>query len=364
MRLSRFVSISAVAALALSLAACGSDQAVDNGSDKKDAETTSTWSGTLAGAGASSQEAAMQAWTASFQSNNSGANVTYDPVGSGAGLKQMGSGKVSFAGSDSVMKDEEREAIEKTCGSPALHLPVYISPIAIVFNLEGVDEINMDPDTIAKVFRGEINKWNDPAIAKQNPDVKLPDTQITPVHRSDESGTTDNFTDYLHAAAPEAWPDEHGKAWPLEGGEAGDKTQGMIDTVKKADGTIGYADASQAGDLGTVKLKAGDDYVAYSEEAAAKSAEIAKQMEGLDENDHALQIDRVPKDADAYPLILISYEVVCSKYSDADTGKGVKAFMTFLASDEGQKLGHEHAGSAPLSPALAEKVQAAIDSIK
>lgn len=362
MRLTRIVSIGAAAALALSLSACGSDQAV-KGSDSKDTKAEA-FSGKIAGSGASSQEQAQKAWVASFQSKNPKAEILYDPVGSGTGLKQMGAGKVSFAGSDAIMEDAERKAIEGKCGSPAIHLPAYISPIAVVFNLKGVKNVNMDPATIAKIFRGTITKWNDPEIAKQNPDAKLPDTKITPVHRSDESGTTDNFTQYLHAAAPDVWTDKPDKGWPLQGGESGDKTQGVIDTVKKAQGTIGYADASQVGDLGTVKLKAGDTYVAYSEESAAKSAEIAKQHPGFKPNDLALDIDRVPKDPTAYPLILISYEVVCTKYSDAQTAKGVKAYMNYITSAEGQKVAKENAGSAPLSKSLTEKVHKAIESIK
>ena len=184
-------------------------------------------------------------------------------------------GATAWAGSDAALADNEVEQSKSVCASgTAFDIPVYISPIAVVFNLQGVSgkgkTLNMDAETIAKIFDGKITKWNDDAIKKQNPKVGLPDLDITVVHRSDKSGTTKNFLSYVKDAAGDAWSYDLGENWPNEVGQGAKGTSGVISTVQQADGTIGYADASQAGDLGTVAVKVGDDYVPFSAEAAAK----------------------------------------------------------------------------------------------
>ncbi|OKL54265.1 phosphate ABC transporter substrate-binding protein PstS [Bowdeniella nasicola] len=368
----RFTAITAASFLALSLAACGSDEAVKSpSSDAKtdsDAKTSESSgaaiSGSIAGAGASSQESAMKAWVAEFQGKNSGATIAYDPVGSGAGIEQFIGEKVQWAGSDAALEGDEVAAAEKRCGAPALNLPMYISPVAVIFNLEGVKDLNLKAETIAKIFSGDITKWNDPAIAADNPDVQLPDLAITPVHRADKSGTTENFTDYLHAAAPEAWPHEPDKSWPISGGESGDKTAGLVDVVNRSQGAIGYADASQAGSLGTVALETAEGFVKFSAKTAAAAVDKAKPAEGASDTNLPLVLDRKPESKEAYPLVLVTYEIACSTYKNADEGNLVKAFLKYVASDEGQKAAANAAGSAPLSAEMSAKVTAAIDSIK
>ena len=182
--------------------------------------------------------------------------------GSGAGRKAFLDGRRQFAGSDAYLDDEEWSR-PRSCGPDgAMDIPVYISPIAVAFNLEGITELNMDAETIAKVFRGEIAKWNDPAIAAQNPGVELPDTAITVVHRSDDSGTTENFTEYLAAAAGEVWTDKAPATGPPA---AGRERQGHLRRGQdrhRHPGAITYADASAVGGkLGTVKVKVGNEYV-------------------------------------------------------------------------------------------------------
>ena len=172
---------------ALGLTACGqannTSDSSNNGSDNGDAKQVS---GTLSGAGASSQESAIGAWTAGLKETQKDLNVQYNPAGSGAGRKAFLSGQASFAGSDASLKEEELADAEKMCGPEgAINIPAYISPIAIVVNLEGVDKINLDAETLAKIFAEKITTWNDPAIAALNEGVDLPDTKIIPVHRAD-----------------------------------------------------------------------------------------------------------------------------------------------------------------------------------
>ncbi|HLP22859.1 MAG TPA: phosphate ABC transporter substrate-binding protein PstS [Microbacteriaceae bacterium] len=308
-------------------------------------------SGTLNGAGSSAQGSAQEAWIAAFQGTSSGLTVNYDPSGSGAGRKAFISGGVQFAGSDSALSDDELTGTFAMCatGTSAINIPVYNSPIAVVFNVEGVDDLNLDAETVAKVFSGAITQWNDPAIVALNPGAKLPAATITAVHRSDDSGTTKNFTDYLSKAAPEAWTSKPDGKWPLEGGEGANGTSGLIDTVTNGSNTIGYADLSKAGKLGIAKLKVGDAFVAPSAEAAAAALAGSEKVSGRADNDLTFKINRTTTDSKAYPLVLVSYLIVCQQYADAEVGKLVNAYASFLVSSTGQLIAAGAAGSAPLT---------------
>jgi phosphate transport system substrate-binding protein len=369
----RSSAILGASVLVMSLAACGSDDSASSDSSSpasgtesaSEESTAEQLSGSLAGAGATSQEAAMEAWKAGYAALQPDVTLSYDAVGSGAGIKQFTDGQVVWAGSDAPLEDDDIAAAESRCGASAWDLPVYISPVAVIFNLDGVASLNLDAKTIAGIFNGTITKWNDAAIAATNPDATLPDLAITPVHRSDDSGTTENFTDYLHQAAPDVWADEAAKAWPISGGESANGTSGVVQAVTAGQGAIGYADASQAGSLGTAALEtSGGDFVSFSNETAANAADSATTIEGRDANDIALAVNRVPDDADSYPLVLISYSIVCSTYEDANEAELVKSFVGYQVSEEGQEQASQAAGSAPLSDTLREKVQTALDAIK
>jgi phosphate transport system substrate-binding protein len=312
-------------------------------------------------------DAAQQAWIAEFQNANPDVTIDYDPSGSGAGRDTFLEGASGYAGSDRAFNDEEIAAGGFAGCAPdstIIQLPLYISPIAVIFNLEGVDSLNLDPATIAGIFAGEITNWNDPAIAATNEGVELPDLAITPVHRSDDSGTTENFTEYLGAAAPEVWTYEADGVWPFEGGEAAQGTSGVVDAVTNGTGTIGYADASRAGDLGTVAVQVGDEFVEYSPEAAAAIVDASPLAEGRDAGDLAIEIDRTSEEAGVYPIVLVSYLIACQEYAEPENVELVKAYLSYIASTEGQDVAAENAGSAPISDSLREQVVAAIDSIQ
>ncbi|WP_456695800.1 phosphate ABC transporter substrate-binding protein PstS [Aeromicrobium sp. P5_D10] len=358
----RIAAPAALIALTLGLGACGAANESSDGDDTapKSGETVS---GTLNGAGASSQEAAVAAWKAAFQTANPDATVNYDPVGSGGGREQFIAGGVSFAGTDSYLEDEEVTAAAAKCGSDIVQVPVYVSPIAVIYNLEGVDELNLAPKTIGAIFEGKITKWNDPAIVADNPDAKLPDSNITAVHRSDDSGTTKNFTDYLDQASDGGWTQGVVETWPIKSGEAAEGTSGVVSAVKGGKGTIGYADESQAGELGKANVKVGDEFTSPTPEAAAKVLDTAAPVEGRSATDIAVDIDRKTTEAGVYPIVLVSYQVACQTYKDKATGELVKSWLTYVASSEGQEVAASSAGSAPLSGDFATKVQAAIDTI-
>ncbi len=323
------------------------------------------YSGTLVGAGSSAQQAAMQGWTAGYASLQPEVTVNYDPVGSGGGREQFLAGGTDFAGSDAFLDEEELEQAERRCGPEGIfELPNYIAPIAVVYNVAGLDELNLSPGTLARIFDQQITRWDDPAIAADNPDVRLPDLAITPVNRSDESGTTENFVDYLFQAAGEVWPHEVDGNWPVPGGEAAQGNSGVVAAVGAGNGTIGYADLSQAGDLGVARVRVGDEYVAPTAEAAAAVVENSELIEGRGEQDFAIEVNRDTSGSGEYPIVLISYHIGCLSYDDPQTAELLRAFMTYVLSEEGQEAAALVAGSAPISDGLRDQALAAIDAVR
>jgi phosphate transport system substrate-binding protein len=358
-RLGSAIAIATAAVLALS--SCAANEMAQSS-----ANGDGTLAGTLNGSGASSQGSASDAWIASFQTEHPDVTINYSPDGSGAGRKAFISGGVQYAGSDSALSDKELGGTFAGCapGSSAIDLPVYISPIAVIFNIEGVTELNLDAATIARIFKGEITKWNDQKIAALNPDAKLPDASITAVHRSDDSGTTKNFTDYLAQVAPEVWDSEPADTFPFKTGEAAQGTSGVVDAVTNGVNTIGYADASRAGKLGVAALKVGDGFVHFSAKAAAAVVAGSPLVENRDKNDIAIKLDRKTTDQSHYPLVLVSYLIACQEYKDPQTAKLVKAYINHVSSATGQAEAATSAGSAPISSDLAVRIAMAVKSIK
>jgi phosphate transport system substrate-binding protein len=363
----RIAAPAAMLALALGLSACGAgneDSSSDSNGGGDTPSSDTKVSGTLNGAGATSQEAAIAAWKKGFQTANDDVTVNYDPSGSGGGREQFIAGGVQFAGTDSYLEDEEVKAATEKCGSDIVEVPVYVSPIAVIYNLDGVDDLNLSANTIGQIFEGKITKWNDAAIKADNPDADLPDSDITPVHRSDDSGTTKNFTDYLDKASEGGWTKGAVETWPVKGGEGASGTSGVVAAVQGGSGSIGYADESQAGELGKVKVKVGTEYTEPTPEAAAKVLDTAAPVEGRAATDLAVDIDRKTAESGVYPIVLVSYQVVCQTQKDAAAADLVKGWLNYVAGPEGQTAAAESAGSAALSDTFSEKVLAAIETIK
>ncbi|MDN6554521.1 MAG: phosphate ABC transporter substrate-binding protein PstS [Bifidobacterium mongoliense] len=366
-------SIAAVCGITMlaGFAACGDNTAATNGSDAGATQKgAAKISGEFQGAGASSQQTAVEAWIASYTQQNPDAKISYNPTGSGAGVTTFLTGATAWAGSDASLSADEVKQSASVCASGnAFDVPVYISPIAIVFNLKGVSgkdkHVNMDGSTIAKIFDGKITKWNDPAIAEQNPKATLPDTPITVVHRSDKSGTTKNFLSYVKDVAGSDWNYEVGENWPNQIGQGGKGTDGVINTVSQADGTIGYADASKAGELGTVAVKVGEDYVPYSAEAAAKVVDASPvDADATGENRVVIALNHKIDSGNAYPVVLVSYDVACPAYKDAKTGEFVKSWLNYVVSKAGEQAAADASGSRPMSDSLRQKVVKSIEAIK
>jgi phosphate transport system substrate-binding protein len=360
----RAAALTAALAGTLALAACGASN--EGGSDNASASGSSAaqLSGDLVGAGSSAQQAAMQAWQAGFNSEQPDVTFSYDPVGSGGGREQFLAGGTDFAGSDSAMTDEELTSAADRCGtSGVFELPNYISAIAVVYNLDGVKDLNLTPATLAGIFSGSITTWNDPAIAADNPKATLPSTAITPVHRGDKSGTTKNFTDYLAKAAGDVWTAGAVEEWPTGGGESANQTSGMVAAVKAGAGSIGYADESQAADLGIAKVKVGDQFVAPSAKGAAAVVANSDRVAGRSDHDLAVSVNRTTTSADEYPIVLVSYHIGCVEYDDQATADAVKAFESYVISKDGQDAAAKNAGSSPITDDARTAAQTVVDAI-
>lgn len=366
-----------VAALAatLALGACAANEPGNtpsqdsSGTPNQGASETpsAALSGTLNGMGSSAQSAAQNVWAAEFQNAHSGVTVNYDPQGSGAGRTAFAGGGVAFAGSDAPMSADGIDGDLPLCvdGAGPVNLPVYISPIAIAYNLPEVPDLVLDADSLALIFSGEITRWNDDRLAALNADAELPDLPVIVVRRADDSGTTQNFTEYLEANAPGTWSEPSSQTFPFPIGDAAKGTSGVADAARAATGSITYIDLSGASGLQTAALQIGDGVSQISAEGAA--AVVAKSPTadtGLNaEKDLAIDIDRTVTDEGSWPLLLVSYLVVCEQYADADLGELVSGYVAHIASAPAQIAAGEAAGSAPLDADLAARVLAVAEAI-
>ncbi|MEO5983090.1 MAG: phosphate ABC transporter substrate-binding protein PstS [Pedococcus sp.] len=371
MKIQRFGLLASVAVVgSLVLTACGSDNnsgadtaaGGSSGSSSSDCPT-----GTLNAEGSSAQKNAIEEAIAGFQETCPAATVNYNPTGSGAGIKQFLAGQVDFAGSDSALKTVEKDGkieadeAEKFCGSPAWNLPMVTGPIAVAYNLKGVDKLVLTPEVIADIFNGKVTTWDDAAIAKINSGATLPSEPIKVFFRSDESGTTENFTKYLNAAAASAWTAEPAKSWTGKG-EGKEKSAGVAGAVQSTEGGITYAEWSYAKDnkLGIAQVDNGAGAVELNGETVGKAIATA-QADG-EGNDLRLKLDYATKEPGAYPINLVTYEIVCSKGKDAAKATLTKAFLKNFASEQTQ-ASLEEIGYAPLPDEVRTKVDAAIDAL-
>ena len=377
MKISRIGSATGLAVVtALALTACGSASNTDAtnsaaGGGTSSSADSSTGSGTaaadrgcftgsLSAEGSTAQQNAITQAISSYQSKCTGAKISYNGTGSGAGITKFIAKQVDFAGSDSALNPDKGEPAKAkaACNSTALDIPMVTGPIAVAFNVKGVDKLNLTPQLIAKIFAGKITAWNDPAIQAANKGVQLPSTKISVFFRSDSSGTTDNFTHYLNTVDPADWPQAHDKSWKGSVGQGKAKTAGVASAVKSTDGGIGYIEWGYA--IQNKLDMASVNGVALTADSAGKAVESAKIV-GTG-NDLSLKIDYQTRTAGAYPIVLVTYEVVCSKYADATKANNVKAFLSYMASSEFQQQ-LTQVGAAPLPASIQQKVLASIDSI-
>ena len=347
---------------ALALAACGSDGG-SSASSASGSSNANCVSGSIKASGSSAQKNAMAEWINAYQKACNGATIDYQANGSGAGIKDFINKQTAFAGSDSALKEQDKTDADARCATgPAIDIPMVGGAIVLAYNVSGVDKLVLTPDLISGIYTGTITKWNDPKIVAANPGVTLPDASIAAFHRSDSSGTTDNFTKYLSATAASTWTYPHAKDWPaaITAGQGAKGSDGVTSSVKSTPNSIGYMELSFAQDAKTPTAwvdNGGGAVEATSANAATTIAGASVKGTG---NDLALSIDY--KVTTGYPIVLVTYQITCEKGLDATLVPLTKSFLTYTSSDEGQgKLGP--AGYVPITGDLLTKVRTAVASI-
>ncbi|MGW7363798.1 phosphate ABC transporter substrate-binding protein PstS [Streptomyces sp. NPDC054841] len=320
--------------------------------------------GKVPGSGSTAQKNAMEHWIKEYQRACPSVRIAYNALGSGAGVAQFMRQATAFGGTDGALKPADVELSRDACpGGKAIDLPMTGGPIAIGYNLNGVDDLVLDARTLAKIFDSEITNWADPAIRKLNPGVELPDLTIQAVHRADDSGTTQNLNAYLSGAAPREWPYPKEKAWQGKGGHSATGSDGVANSVRNTEGTIGYFELSFATGLKipTVRIATGASRpVAATPETA--SAGIASAEVVGKNNDLALKLNYATRAEGAYPIVLVTYEIVCDVGNQPETLPALKSFLAYTASEEGQKIlpGIHY---APLPDNVAARVRKVIGTL-
>ncbi len=320
----------------------------------------------LRASGATAQAKAMDHFIYVFEEGCPAQTLNYAANGSDSGVSEFASDKTDFAGSDGPLDQAQSDAARQRCGSPAWHLPVVFAPIAIVYNVKGLGSLNLDGATAAKIFNGTVTVWHDPAIGALNPGATLPADPIHVVFRNGDSWTTNNFQQYLDATSNGAWGKGAGRTFNGGIGSGAKGNDGTAAAVQATASSIGYTawSTAQAKTLATVKIvtSAGPDAVRISIDSLAKTvsgATISGQGNNLVLD--PLSFDK-PSQPGSYPLVLETYEIVCSKYPDPAVGTAVKAFLESVIGP-GQK-GLEDNGNVPLPDALKSKLSTAVNAIE
>ncbi|MFI7547799.1 phosphate ABC transporter substrate-binding protein PstS [Actinoplanes sp. NPDC049599] len=315
--------------------------------------------GTVRAQGSSAQTNVVNTWIRDYQVACPDATVAYESTGSTAGLTAFAAGTGDFAGTDSPLTAAQQAAAGTRCGGPVVHLPMVIGPIALAYNVAGVGDLRLAPATVAGIFAGRVTRWDDPAVAADNPGAVLPSTPIRPVHRADSSGTTANFTAFLAATAGAGWPFGTGGTWDAPGGTGRRGSNGVASTVARTDGAIGYVEASYARfhDLAVARVRNGaGEFATLTDEAAGRTV-AAAGVTGAG-GDLRLAVDHRTAVAGAYPIVLVTYEVVCR----AGTPPLLRAFLAYTAGPRGQAAA-ARLGYAPLPEQLRARVAAAVGGL-
>ena len=351
--------VAVLATLSLVAAACGSDNNKSTSSSSATTVSVACSPGTITGAGSTFVSTIAQQWIKDFQAKCAGATVNYQSVGSGAGIQQFTAGTVDFGATDALMKPEEEQAAVAK-GGAVLTIPWSSGGIAIEYNLSGVSDLKLTPETLAGIFAGKIKTWNDAALKADNAGVSLPPTGIQVIHRSDGSGTTAAFTSYLTAVAPTIWTAGAAKDVPWPTGQGAKGSEGVTAAVKQTAGAIGYSEVSFPKNTGLGIASVKNPYGAFVKPEAKNVA--AALAEAQTPPDLKIKPNYKPTAADAYAISTPTFVLVFQKPADAAKGKVLKDFLLY-AVGPGQASA-DVLYYAPLPSALQQKATAAVDSIQ
>jgi phosphate transport system substrate-binding protein len=359
-RRASMVAAGLLAVLALAATACGSSSKSSTGTTggTSSGYDYSSLSGTLNGSGSTFQKDFDEAAIQGFSDVASGVTVNYGGGGSGKGKEDLAGNIVQWAGTDSLIKPE---TVSSYKGGTVLYFPTVAAPITVSYNLSSVKSLKLSADTLGGIFSAKITKWNDPAIATDNPGVTLPSTAITVVHRSDGSGTTNQFTHYLTLAATKtAWALGTGDTvnWPTST-KAGNGNSGVAQAIQGTTGSIGYVDFSTAVasklTYASIKNSSGS-FVPPSTDGASAAVATATV------NANLTYVALNASGADAYPITAATYVIVYQKQTDATTGKALQGWLHYLLT-EGQGLANA-SNYAKLPTDLDQKALAQIDTMQ
>ncbi len=319
----------------------------------------------LTAEGSTAQENAITVFNQVWGQYCPGKGLAYNPTGSGAGREQFIAGHVDFAGADSpLIADQIGPAAQRCDGNPAWDLPLVFGPIGIVYNLPGNPALVINSDALAKIFTGRITTWDDPILAALNPGTALPPTKIAPIYRTDSSGTTDNFQKFLTAAAPQSWSKGVGTEFQGGVGEGATKSAGVIQAVRATPGAIGYVEKGFA-DLARMpyaKIATRGGVIPLTNDTAGNAVKAAKFV--AEGDDLVLDLNAMygSEEPGVYPLLLVTYEIVCSKGYDAQTSAAVKSFLAIAAGSGQGELAR--AGYVPLPDKVRERLVTAINAMQ
>jgi phosphate transport system substrate-binding protein len=354
----KMIAFSALAALCV--AGCKKKEEEGGGSTAamtREAKAPESGPVTINGSGSTFQKPYQEVAIDAFTRANASVKINYGGGGSGKGRQDLADQVVDFAGADSPYKDAD---LAKNKGGDVLYFPILLGAITISYNVDGVDKLQLSPQTIARIFQREIKKWNDKDIAADNPDAKLPDADIVVAHRADGSGTTDNFTKYLDQAARDVWKLKSGATveWPADT-QAGNGNSGVAQIVKSTRGAIGYVDLSDAKASG-LRFAAVKNQAGKFIEPTADSASAAG--DGIDVKDNLLFSALDPKGDAAYPITYQSWVIVYARQTDHARGAALRSYIKFLIRDGQAQL--KPLDFAPLPRGLADKAVAQLDKIQ
>jgi phosphate transport system substrate-binding protein len=363
----RAAAIGLIAAGALLFSACGSDNNSGGGGSAPQASgVTCGGKQALKASGSTAQANAITGFVNTFEQTCNGQTVNYTASGSGAGVNDFTGNQTDFAGSDSALTAAQTPAAQQRCTSTPLNLPMVFGPIAIAYNVAGVTDLALDGPTLAKIFNGTVKTWNDPAIVALNPGKNLPAAPIVVNFRSDNSGTTQNFQNYLNAASNNAYGKPAAQTFNGGVGAGAKGSQGVTDATKNTPNSIAYIEASfaQKAQLPAANIinAGGGQPVPLSTDAVGKAIDSV-QVKGQG-NDLTLDLTSLYKTTTpgAYPIALATYEIVCSKYADAPTGQAVKAFLQTALSPQAQGT-LTQGGYVPIPDAFKQRLTTSVNSI-
>ncbi|MCX5747380.1 MAG: phosphate ABC transporter substrate-binding protein PstS [Proteobacteria bacterium] len=312
---------------------------------------------TVNASGSTFQKAFQEVAIVKFTKAHPGVQVNYGGGGSGKGRKDLADGVVAFAGADSPYKDAELTAAK---GGAVLYFPILLGAITVAYDVPGVDKLQLAPETVAKIFQRDITKWNDPLIVADNPGATLPDLGIVVAHRSDGSGTTDNFTKYLAKAASSVWKLKSGSTveWSPDT-QAGNGNGGVAQIVKSTKGAIGYVDLSDAKASGLAYAAIKNATGAFVVPTAASASAAG---DGIAVDDKLLFSALDAPGAAAYPITCQSWVIVYANQADAKTGQAIADYVKFLVTDAQAEL--TALDFAPLPKSLQDKAIAQLAQLK